>query len=233
MASDEHDDEMHLMYVESGGTRCNRLIAHHMTGERSAEEYRNEGIDYPIDSADLEDCVNFVSKNPQWRKRIGEMAAYSVRWKALAENWDTLEASVKEGDAEATGDLLNEVMNATIGQHDAAIRTPYIRKRAAELIDQSEGNHCLSQLPAQEAVLLANEIAQQLYDGGYKAYWVSLSNEHESSRVASASYTHPAVLSKRTLDDLSSSKLPAQVMVRFNRDGPELPELPNDFGKSR
>lgn len=46
----------------------------------------------PYDDADFGRCHRLLHAIPGWRARIGEMKGVSPQWKALAENWDALEA---------------------------------------------------------------------------------------------------------------------------------------------
>jgi hypothetical protein len=50
------------------------------------------GKDYPLDGGDFGRCYRLLQAVPEWRQRIGEMAAVSQYWKALVAHWDELEA---------------------------------------------------------------------------------------------------------------------------------------------
>lgn len=48
--------------------------------------------DHPHDPADLGRCIRLLDRIPEWKPRIGEMAAVSMQWAALVSVWDELEA---------------------------------------------------------------------------------------------------------------------------------------------
>lgn len=49
------------------------------------------GGEHPLDPDDFSRCYLLLQRNPDWRARIGEMAAVSRAWAALAAHWDELE----------------------------------------------------------------------------------------------------------------------------------------------
>lgn len=72
-------------------------IWRHMQGKAPDTTW---GPSPPADPADFGRCYRLLKKFPEWRARIGDMAAYEGWW-ALVEKWDELEALYAE---EATGD---------------------------------------------------------------------------------------------------------------------------------
>lgn len=64
--------------------QSSRAIATVMTGHRA------DWGSWPRDPSDLGRCVRLLQRIPEWRDRIGEMAAVSGPWAALVERWDEL-----------------------------------------------------------------------------------------------------------------------------------------------
>ena len=56
---------------------------------------RREDASAPSDLGDLRRCLLMVEAIPGYRGRVPELAALSSQWKALAEGWDALEASLE------------------------------------------------------------------------------------------------------------------------------------------
>jgi hypothetical protein len=58
----------------------------------------NAGRDnsYPYDTHDLSRCLRLLRIIPEWRPRIGEMAACGPIWAAMAARWDELEKSIED-----------------------------------------------------------------------------------------------------------------------------------------
>lgn len=52
---------------------------------------RGWGWGYPLDPDDFSRCYLLLKRNPDWRKRVSEMAFCGKVWGALAEHWDELE----------------------------------------------------------------------------------------------------------------------------------------------
>ncbi len=51
---------------------------------------------HPQDSADLGRCLRLLELVPEWRGRLGELAALSLEWAALVGAWDEIEALYRE-----------------------------------------------------------------------------------------------------------------------------------------
>ena len=81
-----------VQWVSAGdsGQSSMRIWAH-MTGTE-----RDSFRDWPHDPADLGRCLRLLANVPEWRVRIGEMAAYGPQWGALAARWDELHASMRD-----------------------------------------------------------------------------------------------------------------------------------------
>lgn len=47
---------------------------------------------YPLDPSDFGRCYRLLDIAPEWRRRIGEMAAFGPVWARLAADWDNLTA---------------------------------------------------------------------------------------------------------------------------------------------
>lgn len=50
----------------------------------------SRGYSHPHDPADLNRCLLLLELIPEWKSRIGEMAACSEEWKRLVEHWDLI-----------------------------------------------------------------------------------------------------------------------------------------------
>ena len=50
----------------------------------------------PSDAGDLGRCLRLLDTVPEWKPRIGEMAAISPEWEALVQVWDRLAALMDE-----------------------------------------------------------------------------------------------------------------------------------------
>lgn len=59
---------------------------------------------HPLDTADFRRCVLLLDAVPRYRARLGEMAAISPTWAALAAAWGELEASLRAEAGEAWPD---------------------------------------------------------------------------------------------------------------------------------
>lgn len=53
---------------------------------------------YPHDGDDLGRCLGLLDAVPEYRIRLGEMAAIGPEWAALVENWDELERMCRAKD---------------------------------------------------------------------------------------------------------------------------------------
>jgi hypothetical protein len=51
---------------------------------------------HPHDPADLGRCLRLLDRIPEWRARLGEMAAASPQWSALVGVWAELEGLYRE-----------------------------------------------------------------------------------------------------------------------------------------
>lgn len=51
---------------------------------------------HPHDPADLKRCVKLLDEVPEFRARLDLMKLVSVYWTILVENWDELEASLRQ-----------------------------------------------------------------------------------------------------------------------------------------
>jgi len=77
---------------------------------------------HPHDPADLGRCLVLLARVPEWRARIGEMAAHGPAWSALVARWDELEACMadevgidwsKGQNAPKTYDLMDSIIDPT------------------------------------------------------------------------------------------------------------------------
>jgi hypothetical protein len=131
--------------------------------------------DYPHDMDDFGRCVRLMDAVPEWRERIPELGGISVRWKAIAENWDKLEAAQKHGDYQEGTHLLREIMNAAIDSRtslfspEAASRREAVASLLSETkrlsLDNSPDKNVhfhTSHLPLSHGLDLANDIAEAL-----------------------------------------------------------------------
>jgi hypothetical protein len=83
-----HDLVDVIRWFSDGDTgMSSKAIATHMTtGDCDGS--------YPHDPADLGRCLRLLERFPDWKPRIGEMARYGSVWRAYAEHWDELAASM-------------------------------------------------------------------------------------------------------------------------------------------
>jgi hypothetical protein len=52
--------------------------------------------DVPYDPADFGRCVRLLNRVPEWRGRLGEVAAIFPRWQPLVDAWEELETLYEE-----------------------------------------------------------------------------------------------------------------------------------------
>lgn len=72
-----------------------RALWRHMTGREQDPRDRGFGT-YPHDPADFGRCHRLLVIMPEWRGRIGEMAAYGKVWAALAARWQDITDSYSD-----------------------------------------------------------------------------------------------------------------------------------------
>lgn len=72
-----------------------------MMGVAEASQDHGWG-NYPHDPDDFGRCYRLLKAVPEWRSRIGEMAAENTVWKAMADAWDELSA-MYEAEVDTTG----------------------------------------------------------------------------------------------------------------------------------
>ena len=78
--------------------------------------YRHWGHGEPSDGADFGRCYRLLKVIPEWRSRIGEMAACGGKWPALVSRWDEIEAvylreiAKEPGSAHSTYALMKQVL---------------------------------------------------------------------------------------------------------------------------
>lgn len=53
-------------------------------------------MNWPWDPDDYNRCRKLLEAIPEWRARIGEMAAYGPEWAALVARWDEIERTFEE-----------------------------------------------------------------------------------------------------------------------------------------
>lgn len=101
-----------LLSDDTGMSSC--AIVAHMTG------CNYECMAEPADPSDLGRCLRLLRLVPEFEGRIGEMACYSDRWKALTDNWADLKSAMtsevgldweKGRSAPATAVLMRELVN--------------------------------------------------------------------------------------------------------------------------
>lgn len=46
----------------------------------------------PVDADDFSRCYKLIKQFPEWRSRLGEVAALSAEWKRVIDNWDEMSA---------------------------------------------------------------------------------------------------------------------------------------------
>lgn len=51
---------------------------------------------HPHDPADLKRCVSLLDAVPEFRERLDLMKSVSASWSTLVDNWDELEASLRQ-----------------------------------------------------------------------------------------------------------------------------------------
>ncbi len=57
---------------------------------------KNPRIAHPWDPGDLGRCLQLLELVPEWKPRIGEMAALSPTWARLVERWDEIAKSMED-----------------------------------------------------------------------------------------------------------------------------------------
>lgn len=72
-----------IFYGDTGSS--SQELMRHMLGVAT------DGDDIPLDDEDFSRCWRFLAEFPEWRSRIGEMAAYP-KWAPLVAAWDELSA---------------------------------------------------------------------------------------------------------------------------------------------
>jgi hypothetical protein len=86
------------------GTSSKAILAV-MTGNKPRDWYC-----YPHDGDDLGRCVRLLDMIPEWRPRIGEMAAVGNEWAALAERWADLEKLHRAEDWKGMSALIQKLV---------------------------------------------------------------------------------------------------------------------------
>jgi hypothetical protein len=96
------DAQKRADWLNSGDTGTSSLtIFATMTGNSQPVRY---GFgNWPQDASDLGRCVRLLDRFPEWRARMGEMAARYPKWRPFAEAWADLEALYKEESQSPTG----------------------------------------------------------------------------------------------------------------------------------
>lgn len=80
-------DQLIKWFVSGDTGVSSEAIAAQMTGNTTGRTFG----DYPSDNGDFGRCYRLLKAVPEFRGRIGEMAARSEQWAALVECWDELE----------------------------------------------------------------------------------------------------------------------------------------------
>jgi hypothetical protein len=81
---------------------------------------------YPSDGGDLGRCLRLLALVPEWKTRMGELAAISPYWAALVEHWPRLEAVM----IEETGPDFN--------RHKVSPRTYDLMKKILSPIEEKD-----------------------------------------------------------------------------------------------
>lgn len=109
--------EMHRanLWIARGSVGLSsKRIWTHMTGTITS----GNTSDYPYDPDDLNRCLLLLEAVPEWKARMGEMAAHGAVWAALAARWDEITQSFldevglnwsKADTAKKTYDLMQQV----------------------------------------------------------------------------------------------------------------------------
>lgn len=77
---------------------------------------------YPSDGADLGRCIRLLDMIPEWRDRLGEMAAVSAYWAALVPEWPRLEALHAQDDSAAVYEAMKTILNPIEDRDPGIIR---------------------------------------------------------------------------------------------------------------
>lgn len=80
-----------LQWLFSGDTGLSsRCLCAHMLGVKA------ERSSYPSDPSDLGRCLRLLELIPEWKPRIGEMAAFGPGWAGQVKAWDKLAQSMAD-----------------------------------------------------------------------------------------------------------------------------------------
>jgi hypothetical protein len=67
---------------------------------------------HPHDAGDFGRCARLLDAVPEWRPRMGNMAALSPEWKALVDIWDELDGYYRADDGKAIYAAINRACDA-------------------------------------------------------------------------------------------------------------------------
>lgn len=108
--------------------RANQWIAGRDTGASSKALWavmmgsKPERHAYPSDGGDLGRCMRLLDAVPEWKPRIGEMAAISPYWAALVAEWPKLERLHAADDHKATYAAMKAILNPIEDKDPGIIR---------------------------------------------------------------------------------------------------------------
>lgn len=105
-------------WLASWDTGVSSLTIHHVLSGRSWQAGPRRPptyVKHPLDPADFGRCYRLLKvAPPEWRGRLGEVAARYKSWKPLVDHWDELEALYEEEQASGQCPKLYERMNALL-----------------------------------------------------------------------------------------------------------------------
>jgi hypothetical protein len=238
----DFDRQGDYSYTQSeNGPDIVSFIVHHMTGEPlslhqlRADSRQHVQIPFPRDAQDLGYVMRLLEARPEWRPRLAEMQEYSLRWKAIAQEWGMLDHVYAEGDSAQTTRALQNVMNEAI----FASYPNSITKSLVARIFSKDSAAQITRMPKQGGVEFANAIAEELHDAqrsedfnGSYAVWIRVPKYGYSALVAQSSeFGNPYFCGLLPEDLPGEASEKVELCIQFNHSGPELPGLP--LGKGR
>jgi len=134
------------------------------------------GPDYPHDAQDFRQCVQLVHSDPRGHEQIRELARTSLQWRAILNNWDTLEQVTHVPGWNASSLVRGAINNEIRAEMQKSPTFPKVDALADAIIAGDQNVVQVSyQLNAQDTLMLANILADKLHRKGYDDYHIAVS----------------------------------------------------------